>query len=292
MTTLQNLTQDIINVVYGQQDAVLHLNNERTLKSHFDAIDNFDRAINVLAMNNVSDRYHEVERNGQVQTRRIVGKESANKTELWNGKIQYTMYKSESAKYEPKKDAPKASIKASIKNIPSHREFKGTVDASKEFKPSKQSFKSYTVQNYHFYNKAIVLELTDPDKEWVARQRRELTEKNPEVIHLVFRYAPFTRTGKPNPYDGITQLRDFLKSQKFITSQMPSTLREALDLLVGYTVDFPSIFSYNYTGSDVANIITKDGKHIKKSTRTGKSDLLTVYSVFGDFTDFEVEFSK
>ena len=271
MTTLQNLTQDIINAVYGQQDAVRHLNNERTLKSHFDAIDSFDRAINVLAMNNVGDRYREVERNGQVQTRRIVGRESADKRELWNGRIQYTMYKSESAKYEPKTDVPKASIKASIKNIPSHREFKGSIDASKEFKPSKQSFKSFTVQNYHFYNKAIVLELTDPDKEWVARQRRELAEKNPEVIHLVFRYAPFSRTGKPNPYDGITQLRDFLKTQKFITSQNPSTLRDALDILVGYTVDFPSFYSYN---------------------STSKSYLLTVYSVFGDFTDFEVEFSK
>ena len=81
---------------------------------------------------------------------------------------------------------------------------------------------------------------------------------------------PFTRTGKPNPYDGITQLRDFLKSQKFLVSQKPSNLKEALDFIVGYTIEFPTLYSFNYTR---------------------KSDLLTVFTVYGEFETFEREFS-
>lgn len=257
---ISTLTQDIINAVINtdvEMDVMLQASRSRQIERIEKSRESFETAINVLAINNSSDRNFK--------------KACANKSDLWNGRIQYTMYKSDTEKLQPMQDAPKASIKASIKHIPSSRKFEGVADSSKDFKPSLKSFKSYTVENYHFYNKAIVLELTDPEKARESYQNRELAEKNPEVIHLVFRYMPFTRTGKPNPYDGITQLRDFLKSQKFLVSQNPSNLREALDILVGYTVDFPNIYSYN---------------------NTTKSDLLTVYSVYGDFSQFEVEFSK
>ena len=253
----QNLTQEIINAIYGQQDAVHHLNNERTLESHFDAIDSFERAINVLAMNNLAKKSFE--------------KAPAQKSDLWNGRLQYTMYKSESAKYEPKTDAPKASIKASIKNLPQPRQYNTTVDSSKEFKSVQNNTKGYRVAGYHFFQKAIVLNLVDADKESREYLLRNEQDSNEEIIHLVFRYMPFDRFGRPNKYDGITQLRDFLKSQKFIVSQKPASLKDALNILVGYTVEFPSLFSYNFTS---------------------RSDLLTVYTVYGDFESFEREFSE
>lgn len=266
----QKLTQDIINAINGKVEGTQHLANERTLESHFEAIDRFEQSINILAMNNLGDRYHEVE-NEDGSTKRVWnrGRATADKRELWNGRIQYTMYKSETEKYESKKAPATATIKASIKNLPDRAIGNKTV-SDKEFKPSLGSVSSYKVVNYHFYHKAIVLDLVDAEKERTTWQNRELEESHPEIIHLVFRYAPFDRTGKPNKFDGITQLRDFLHSQKFIVSQNPSSVKEALNILVGYTVNFPSFFSINYTS---------------------KSDKMTVYSVYGDFTDFDREFS-
>jgi hypothetical protein len=273
MNNLQNLTQDIINAVINadvEMDVMLQASRNRQLERIEKSRESFETAINMLASNNVGDRYVEVEKDGEVRLQRKVGKASANRNELWNGKIDYCMYKSDIDKYLPKQDKPTATIKA-IKRLPKVHDFKGFVDSSKEFKPSLKATSTYKVLNYRFYNKAIVLEVADVEKERTAYQNRELVEKNSENIHLVFRYEPLTRTGKPNPYDGITQLRNFLHSQKFIVAQKPATVKEALDLLVGYTVDFPQIYSYN---------------------STTKSDYLTVYSVFGDFSELDEQFSE
>ena len=291
MTDYREITQEIINAINGKQDAVTHLVNERTLESHFDAVDNFDRAINVLAMNNKGDRYTEVENeDGTSQKIWHRQKVSADKRELWNGKLQYTMYKSESAKYEPKKAHATASIKASIKNLPQARQYNTTVDASKEFKPSLKSTKGYRVAGYHFFQKAIVLDIVDADKESREYLLRN-EENNEEIIHLVFRYMPFDRFGRRNKYDGIAQLRNFLQSQKFIVSQNPASLKDALNILVGYTVEFPSILSYNYAGADDSHVTMKDGKKRIFKRSKSNSDLLTVYTVFGEFESFEREFS-
>lgn len=265
------LTQNIINAIYGQQDAVKALSNERTLESHFNAIDRFEQAINILAMNNKGDRFTEVENeDGSVDRKWFRGRDKANGKELWNGRLQYTMYRSESEKYEQKKAPATATIKASIKNLPD-RTIGNKAVSNKEFKPSFGNISTYKVVNYHFYKKAIVLDLVDADEIRTTYLKRESQDDSPEIIHLVFRYMPFDRTGKPNRFDGITQLRDFLHSQKFIVSQNPASLRDALNILVGYTVNFPSFFSINLTS---------------------KSDLMTVYSVYGDFTDYEREFSE
>ena len=264
------LTQDIINAINATNDLARQNRNERTLESHFNAMDNFELSLNVLAMNNRGDRYIEVEKeDGTTKKVWHNSRACADKRELWNGKIQYAMYKSESAKYEPKKAPATASIKASIKNLPQPRQYNTNVELSKEFKPSLASTKGYRVAGYHFFQKAIVLDLVDADKESREYLLRN-DESNEEIIHLVFRYMPFNRFGKPNKYDGITQLRSFLQSQKFIVSQHPTSLKDALNILVGYTVEFPQLYSYNFTS---------------------KSDLLTVYTVYGDFESFEREFS-
>jgi hypothetical protein len=271
MTTLQNLTQEIINAVKGQQEAVTHLNNERTLQAHFDAYDSFDRAINVLAMNNKGDRFEEIENeDGSVEKKWLRKRGMANPKELWNGRIQYTLYKSDTDMFAPKKSPAKASIKASIKSLPQAREFK-SVALNAEFKPQLGNITTYKVEGYKFYQKAIVIELVDADKIHDTYLRRESQDETPEIIHLVFRYMPFNKKGQPNPYDGITQLRNFLYSQKFIAEQNPSNIRQALDILTGNTVNFPSFYSLNLTS---------------------KSDLMTVFSVYGEFSDFEREFSE
>lgn len=271
MNNLQNLTQEIINAVYGQQDAVKQLKNERTLESHFEAMDEYERAINVLAMNNRGDRFEEIENeDGSVDKKWFRGRDKADARELWNGRLQYTMYKAESDRYTEKKAPAKATIKASIKNLPTTKEYKA-VASNKEFKPSLGNIATYKVVTYRFYQKAIVLDLIDADKIHDTYLRRESQEDSPEIIHLVFRYMPYNKKGQPNPYDGLTQLREFLHSQKFIVEQNPSNIKEALDMLTGQTVNFPSFFSLNLTS---------------------KSDLMTIYSVYGDFTDYEREFSE
>lgn len=290
--TYATIAQDIINAINGKVEGTQALANERTLESHFNAIDRFEQSINVLAMNNLGDRYHEVE-NEDSTTKRVWnrGRATADKRELWNGRIQYTMYRSESAKYEQRKAPATATIKASIKNLPDRTIGNKSV-SDKEFKPSLGNISTYKVVNYHFYKKAIVLDLVDADEIRTTYLKRESQDDSPEIIHLVFRYMPFDRTGKPNRFDGITQLRDFLHSQKFIVSQNPASLRDALNILVGYTVNFPSFFSINLTGADDSHIITKNGEHKTFKRNRSNSDLMTVYSVYGDFTDYEREFSE
>lgn len=258
MTNYKEMTQEIINAIYGQQDAVAHLSNERTLDSHFDAIDRFEESVNVLAMNNRSDRNFK--------------RACANKTELWNGKIQYTMYKSESDKYLPKKSASTASIK--VKNFSKKSTYIPTterVDIDYSALKPNSSLNYYTVVSYRIFKKAVILEVLDPDHESDARQNRELPEKNPQTLHIVFKYEPLTKTGQINPYDGLTQLKSFLKKQKCVTTTEPTTLGDALQALVGNTVDFGVVYPYNYTT---------------------KSDNLTVFSVFGDFESFEEQFAE
>jgi hypothetical protein len=272
MTNLKEMTQEIINAVYGKQDAVTHLANERTLDSHFDAIDRFEQGINILAMNNVGDRYKEVATENGSKIVRVVGKDKADKRELWNGKLQYTMYKSESDKYLPKKSASKASIKVknfSKKSTYIHTTERADIDYS-ALKPN-SSLNYYSVVSYRIFKKAVILEVLNPDHESDARQNRELPEKNPQTLHIVFKYEPLTKTGQINPYDGLTQLKSFLKNQKCVTTTKPATLRDALESLVGNTVDFGVVYPYNYTT---------------------KSDQLTVFSVFGDFESFEEQFTE
>lgn len=272
MTNLKEMTQDIINAIYGKQDAVAHLTNERTLDSHFDAIDRFEQGINILAMNNVGDRYKEVATDNGSKIVRVVGRDKADKRELWNGRLQYTMYKSESEKYLPKKSASTASIK--VKNFSKKSTYIPTperVDIDYSTLKPNSSLNYYSVVSYRIFKKAVVLEVVNPDSENTAIQNRELPENNNLPLHIVFRYEPLTKTGQINPYDGLTQLKSFLKKQKCVTTTKPATLRDALESLVGNTVDFGVVYPYNYTT---------------------KSDNLTVYSVFGEFDTIEEQFSE
>lgn len=178
------------------------------------------------------------------------------------------------------KSLPKATY------IPS----KPTV-TGKESKPN-ADVNTFKILDYKIYHKAIVLEIVDADIERNEYIERNTHEVNVLTQHLVFRYQPFTRAGKPNPYDGIMQLQNFLKGFKFITESKPSTIKEALEILKGYTVNLPNAMAFNYSGSDNCNIITKDGEHKKVNTKTGKADNLTVYTVFGDFDEFERQFAN
>lgn len=146
------------------------------------------------------------------------------------------------------------------------------------------NFNFYKVENYKVYKMAVVLDVRSVDdiqskkwfddlalglqKEGIDKSRDE--QDNEQIfIHLVFRYQPITITGKPNPYCGINQLKNWLKSQDFIQSQSPATLKDALEILKGSTVSIPNAMAFNYST---------------------KSDNLTVYTVFGDFDHFTESF--
>ena len=144
----------------------------------------------------------------------------------------------------------------------------------------------YTVVGYKVYKTAVVLDIVPVDsrKKFSSFDEsvdlvdinsidhsRDMDEANQTFIHLVFRYAPLTATGKPNPYCGFRQLKQWLHSQKFIESLAPATIKDALEILKGSTVCIPSAFAFNYSS---------------------KSDNLTVYTVFGDFDSFIESFDN
>ena len=282
---LTNITSEVIAEMQGTEvletsieSRNYHSAIDRWCESHNDIsemqTENFKRSVastKDMVLNSASytdnDKFYSSSKSEMYRERRLERK--------WNNQDAYWSYLENCMKMDnsaPTVDSKDKAVVKKMRSIPKASYLPSTPKAScKDYKPSLASTKAYTVEDYHFYKQAIVLDLIDADKVHDAIQNRELPEKNPEIIHLVFRYAPLTRTGKHNPYDGITQLRNFLHSQKFITSQKPATVKDALNILVGYTVDFPQFFSYN---------------------NTSKADNLTVYSVFGDFSDFDIEFSK
>jgi hypothetical protein len=134
----------------------------------------------------------------------------------------------------------------------------------------------YKVLGYKVYKQAVVIDYIPADEMTSSRyfddavlglqkegidHSRDDEEVNRIVSHLIFKYNPLKPNGKPNPYCGFTQLNRWLHSQKFITSQYPHTLGEALDILNGSVVCFPRTFAYNYTA---------------------KADSFSVFTVFGD----------
>lgn len=174
--------------------------------------------------------------------------------------------------------APTKSSPSSKKQVAKVREVKKLPKATyitenkatlSDYKPSFTYFRDYVVADYHIYKRAVVLELQSDSREDYLN--RQTPETNKLSTYLVFRYEPFGKDGKPNPYDGLTQLKDFLKAQRFITTAEPATLKDALELLKDEKVSVPSAFEYNFTA---------------------KSDFLTVYTVFGDFDLLDIEFSK
>lgn len=200
-----------------------------------------------------------------------------------------------------KKSAKSAPTKVAIKKIKSipsatYVPAKPQVE-ERDIEFTDEYTRTYKVLNYHWYQKAIILDLADVNKEREAYQNRELAENNEQPLHLVFRYMPYLSNGQPNEKDGITQLRNFLLSQKFIVEQVTETdkfkfIRQALDVLVGYTVDMPTYDQYTFASSDVAHIVTKNGEHKVLKTKTGLSDISTAFTVFGDFDTFEEQFTS
>lgn len=186
-----------------------------------------------------------------------------------------------------KKTEPTTATIKKHKSLPQNSYLKSlpTTSSTTDYNPTSTQTQSFKVVGYRIYKKAIVLDVVNAEKNRITKYYDEILEKGIDrnvyldvdsrnegmISHLVFKYEPFGRDGKPNPYDGIKQLREFLHAQKFIASQGFVRIKEVLDFIIGYTLDFPNVIPYNYQP---------------------KSDLFTVYSVFGDFTDFEREFSE
>lgn len=242
------------------------------------------------------------------------------------GKLTHTIYKSESDRlvrqYGNKQEStPRACIKVrkNAKVLPKatyitdSKVVNTTYDAYRIYKADGKTpiystqVNFYSILNYRVYKRAVILdiipvedrkELHGFDEVYTQKvtesidHSRDTEELNTLVSHLVFVYEPFDKYGKPNKYDGFTQLKDWLKSMKCVTSTNPATLGDALNAIVGQTLPIPRATAFTYSGSDFSNIITKDGKHKRLASKTGLSDLATVFTVFGDFDDFERAFAN
>ena len=320
MANITTIAQDIINDNINRDadlDLRLLASQNRQIERKDASRKSFETAVNVLAMNTVGDRHFQ--------------RASADKRELWNGMLSHTLYKSESdrlvAQYgEKKPETPqRAVIKArKTKNgkpasAPIASYIPATPSASTTLYDSyniymadgKTKVYSPTINFYHIlgykvYRRAVVLEIVSADDRKVYNgfdevitqkvsegvdHSRDEEDKNTLTSHLVFVYEPFDKLGKPNRYDGFTQLKTWLKSMKCVTDTQPASLGDALKAIVGQTISIPRAFSYSESSSDYSNIITKDGKHKRLASKTGKSDELTVYTVFGDFELFDRNFS-
>lgn len=317
MTTFKTFVQGIVNEQISKDvdmDLRLIASRNRQIEKVEKSRESFELAINMLASNNVGDRKDE---NGRF----LVGRASAQANELWtakvtattdgavveSGKLTHTFYKAESDRlereYGGKRDVtPRACIKVrkDAKGLP-----KGSYISDSKAKVVNTTYDSYriykadgktpiystqvnfySILNYRVYKRAVILdilpvedrkELHGFDEVYTQRvtesvdHSRDSEELNTMVSHIVFVYEPFDKFGRPNRYDGFTQLKDWLKSMKCVTSTDPATLRDALNAIVGQTITIPHAFAYNYSS---------------------KCDGLTVYTVFGEFDDFDRAFAN
>jgi hypothetical protein len=295
MNNFKDFLTSVVNEV-ASQNAVEEL-RKHSLEDMFEILDNTEQAINVLAMNNIGDR-RKVDDEGKVTY--LVQRGSASPKELWNGKLTHTMYASDEQRLLATERKPKAKSRAVIRSNVKHGSSyieKHTNKSSSTTYTSTQILsadgktpiytsdaKMYTVTNFKVYKMAVVLDITPVDsfssKKWFDDEilglqkegidhSRDEQDESQNFMHLVFRYAPLTSTGKPNPYCGLTQLKNWLKSQDFIQRQAPATLKDALEILKGSTISIPNAMYFNYST---------------------KSDLLTVYTVYGDFDHFTESF--
>lgn len=227
-----------------------------------------DRVMN-SASHTDNDKFYSSSNSEMYRERRLENKWNFERTHSYLSDDARFDYLCKSAGIASKK--AKASIKEH-KSIPQASYLpQKPIASNKDYTPSLQDFNTYKIVSYKIYHKAIVLEIKDSEIERNEYLNRQTHEVNALTQHIVFRYVPFGRDGKPNKYDGIKQLRDFLHSLGFVANENPTTIKQALEIVTGYDVNIPKALHYNYSH---------------------KSDNLTVYTVFGDFTDFDLEFSK
>ena len=282
MTNFKEMTQGLVNEVVASM-AIEELNSH-TLENRFAILDNVEQAVNVLAMNS-----YDLNRNRR---------DKVNPKELWNSSLSHSLYSAEWNKllegHIEHKAPARACIKANVKHgssyIPStpsasttrydNNKIYGSDD--KEIKPTTSSV--YHIVSYRVYRKAVILDIESTETSKVYRSydeylnnvtpndidhSRDLENDNSPFVHLVFRYQPLTKSGKPNPYCGLEQLKTWLHTLKIVNDNAPATLKDALELLVDETVAIPFAPAYSYTS---------------------KADYLTVYTYAGDTEDLEREF--
>ena len=195
-------------------------------------------------------------------------------------------------KVASKDTTPSKATVRKIKSLPQNYVPSKPVASTTDYTPKNSDVNTYKVVEYKVYKQAVVLDIISSDVERNEFLTRSTHEVNTLVQHLVFRYQPFTKDGKPNPYDGIKQLKDWLNGQKFITKESPVTLREYLDILKGSIVSIPTAIPYNFAGDSIrCREEVKNGKRTFKAIHSS-SDELTVYTLFGEFDTFAEQFAE
>ena len=282
MTNFKEMTQELVNEVVTSM-AIEELNSH-TLENRFAILDNVEQAVNVLAMNSYDHKRNR--------------RDKVNPKELWNSSLSHSLYSAEWNKllegHVERKAPARACIKSKVKHgstyIPSTPSASTTkYDDKKIYSSDDEEIKATTSSVYHIvsyrvYRQAVILDIESTETSKVYRSydeylnnvtpneidhSRDLEDDNEPFIHLVFRYQPLTRFGKPNPYCGLEQLKTWLHTLKIVNDNAPATLKDALELIVDETVAIPFAPAYSYTS---------------------KADYLTVYTYAGDTEDLEREF--
>lgn len=269
---LRTATQKVLNdTINSDHEFEVKLNAHKTYRE-----DDHKTYVNTMAGHNVA------------WDNRKFGKLPANEKELWKADMPKKEVKESNKKVVIKPKFKKT--RKTFKGIPEGTYIPETPQVSEvEYKPTLKDFNDYMVLDYTIYRYAVVIEVVDAYSVRSSYNNRELEEKNQLTTKIVFRYQPWTVTGKPNPYDGFTQMKDWLKTLPCVTSTEPTTIKEALEALVGNVVNIPNVTPYNYAGSDTSHAVIKgEVKTFNRNTKT--SDKLTVFSVFGDFDTFANEF--
>lgn len=184
----------------------------------------------------------------------------------------------------------KSTSKASVKK--GYKVGKGTYIPSTLPVPKKIEYtkpvnvgNTYKVIDYKIFQKAIVLEVASMDNKRVNGRFEEVNDnydnlrnsyfdidnrnKDKNTFHIVFTYQTL-ENGKEAEYSGVNQLRNWLKTQKFIMEQKPERIKDAVAMLKDEIITLPYASMFTYS--------KEDDKHY-------------VYTVFGDFDTYEYELS-
>lgn len=182
--------------------------------------------------------------------------------------------------------ASKASVKKSVivgkgSYIPTSKPATNK-SFEKDYRCKVGNLNTYRVVNAQFFTKAIVLEVESLDNKRATVRYDELSDydmrrneyfdidsrnKGKNTFHIVFTYKVL-ENGKEAEYSGVNQLRNWLKTQKFVMEQKPMKVRDAVEMLIGETISLPSAKMFDYSSDD---------------------DKKGVYTVYGNFDLIEDE---
>lgn len=136
---------------------------------------------------------------------------------------------------------------------------------TENYVPKYTSANTYKVVDYQILQRAIVLEVVSLDNRRVSGRFEEVADnydamrdmyfdvdtrnKDKNTFKVVFT-SKRLQNGQEDKYSGVYQLREWLKTQKFIMEQKPERIRDAVEMLVGEVITLPHASMFTYSEED------------------------------------------